>query len=163
VVRSRLAIAHPFCGAASIPPLGDKVVKRPDFDQAGQNAKGHAMPPTTPYLRLRIVFGKDAMLGPGKAELLEHIRDTGSIAAAGRAMKMSYKRAWMLVETLNTMFREPLVDSTRGGLKGGGAVLTAAGQAVLAQYRRLEAQAAAAAAAEVVALTAMLRDIPEGK
>lgn len=121
------------------------------------------MPPSPPHLRLRIVFGKDAMLGPGKAELLEHIRDTGSISAAGRAMKMSYKRAWMLVETLNAMFAAPLVDSTRGGPKGGGAVLTAAGQAVLALYRRLEGQAAAAAAADVAALSVMLRDIPARK
>ncbi|WP_430523070.1 winged helix-turn-helix domain-containing protein [Ponticoccus litoralis] len=67
-----------------------------------------------PSLRIRILFGEDAMLGPGKADLLERIRDTGSIAAAGRTMSMSYKRAWMLVEEMNTAFREPLVDSTRG-------------------------------------------------
>ena len=78
-------------------------------------------PPATPRLRLRIVFGDDAMLGPGKADLLEHIRDTGSIAAAGRRMDMSYKRAWMLVEEMNGAFRDPVVSSTRGGAKGGGA------------------------------------------
>ncbi|MDP4034331.1 MAG: winged helix-turn-helix domain-containing protein [Pseudorhodobacter sp.] len=115
------------------------------------------------HLRLRIVFGEHAMLGPGKAELLEHIRDTGSISAAGRAMQMSYKRAWMLVETLNAMFLEPLVDSTRGGPKGGGAVLTEAGQVVLAQYRRIEAQATEAGAAEIAALCGMLRDISDRK
>ena len=72
-------------------------------------------------LQLRIYFGEDAMLGPGKAELLERIRDSGSISAAGRDMKMSYKRAWMLVEEMNSAFREPLVDSQRGGPGGGGA------------------------------------------
>ena len=74
-----------------------------------------------PRLRLRIQFGDTAMLGPGKADLLELIRTTGSIAAAGRAMSMSYKRAWLLVEEMNQAFREPLVDSSRGGTRGGGA------------------------------------------
>ena len=72
-----------------------------------------------PRLRLRVVFGDGAMIGPGKADLLERIRETGSISAAGRAMGMSYKRAWMLVETLNALFRDPLVESIRGGVQGG--------------------------------------------
>jgi len=71
--------------------------------------------PRPARLRVRIVFGPDEMIGPGKAELLERIAATGSIAAAGRRMGMSYKRAWSLVETLNALFREPLVRSTRGG------------------------------------------------
>ncbi|MFN3525711.1 MAG: winged helix-turn-helix domain-containing protein, partial [Paracoccus sp. (in: a-proteobacteria)] len=75
-------------------------------------------------LRVRLVFGDDRILGPGKAELLERIDRSGSIAAAGREMGMSYKRAWQLIGTLNAMFREPLVESTRGGPSGGGAVLT---------------------------------------
>jgi molybdate transport system regulatory protein len=64
-----------------------------------------------PSLRIRIVFGEDAMLGPGKADLLERIRETGSIAAAGRTMSMSYKRAWMLVEEMNA--RSATRSSTR--------------------------------------------------
>ena len=71
-------------------------------------------------LRLRILFGDKVMLGPGKAELLGLIRETGSISAAGRGMKMSYKRAWMLVEEMNAAFREPVVESVRGGAGGGG-------------------------------------------
>ncbi|WP_349293822.1 LysR family transcriptional regulator [Gemmobacter sp. 24YEA27] len=67
---------------------------------------------------LRLYFD-NAMVGPGKAELLEHIRETGSISAAGRAMGMSYKRAWMLVEELNAAFASPLVASARGGSGGG--------------------------------------------
>lgn len=103
------------------------------------------------------------MLGPGKADLLEGIRATGSIAAAGRAMDMSYKRAWSLVEEMNAAFRAPLVDSVRGGARGGGARLTDTGEAVLAHYRKLEEIAAEAGAARLAALRSMLRDIPDGK
>jgi len=110
-----------------------------------------------PKLRIRILFGDDFMIGPGKVELLERIRETGSIAAAGRQMSMSYKRAWGLVETLNAAFREPLVDSARGGPGGGGAQLTPAGEEVLRLYRALEASAREAARPSVEALTAMLR------
>lgn len=119
--------------------------------------------PATPSLRIRIVFGEDAMLGPGKADLLERIRDTGSIAAAGRSMSMSYKRAWMLVDSMNAAFREPLVESSRGGAKGGGAYLTDTGAEVLANYRKLEDIMAEAGAARINAIQSMLRDIPGGK
>jgi molybdate transport system regulatory protein len=114
-------------------------------------------------LRLRLVFGDEAMLGPGKAELLERIRDTGSISAAGRDMQMSYKRAWMLVEEMNAAFRDPLVDSARGGPGGGGARLTKAGTDVLTLYREIEAEAARAAASRIAELGSMLTDIPERK
>jgi molybdate transport system regulatory protein len=116
-----------------------------------------------PKIRLRVVFGDIVMLGPGKADLLEGIRDTGSIAAAGRRMRMSYKRAWMLVETMNAAFRSPLVDSTRGGAQGGGARLTSTGEAVLASYRRLEARVAEGGADEIAAIRALLRDVAEQK
>ena len=110
-----------------------------------------------PGLRIRIVFGEDAMLGPGKADLLERIRETGSIAAAGRSMSMSYKRAWSLVEEMNRAFRDPLVDSSRGGARGGGARLTEAGEAVLANYRKLEDILSEAGAARIGAIRSMLR------
>lgn len=112
-----------------------------------------------PQLRIRIVFGDEAMLGPGKAELLERIRETGSIAAAGRAMAMSYKRAWSLVEEMNAAFREPLVESARGGAQGGGARLTEAGERVLSGYREIEAAAAEAGAERIGVLRSMLRDM----
>jgi molybdate transport system regulatory protein len=115
---------------------------------------------TEPRIRLRVVFGDVVMLGPGKADLLEGIRGTGSIAAAGRRMKMSYKRAWMLVETMNAAFAEPLVESARGGAQGGGARLTPTGEAVLASYRRLEGRVAEAGAGEVAAIRGLLRDVP---
>ena len=91
-------------------------------------------------VRMRLVRGDDIAIGPGKAELLELISVTGSIAAAGREMGMSYKRAWLLVETMNHAFREPLVVASRGGTDKGGASLTSTGLAVLAAYRRLLAK-----------------------
>ena len=68
-----------------------------------------------PVFRLRILLGRDIAIGPGKADLLEGIRDTGSIAAAGRRLGMSYKRAWLLVETMNRCFSRPMVEALKGG------------------------------------------------
>jgi molybdate transport system regulatory protein len=87
---------------------------------------------------MRIVFGEKRALGPGKADLLTAIATHGSIAAAGRAMGMSYQRAWSLVDELNAMFREPLVSSSRGGSSRGGAALTEVGKLVLDRYRAIE-------------------------
>jgi len=92
----------------------------------------------TPGARLRIVLEPDIAIGPGKADLLQGIRETGSITAAGRRMGMSYKRAWRLVDTMNRCFEAPLVEASKGGAGGGGAVLTALGEEVLARYRRME-------------------------
>ena len=114
-------------------------------------------------LRVRLVFGDDAMIGPGKAELLQLIGETGSIAAAGRRMGMSYRRAWGLVESLNRAFRDPLVESARGGAGGGGAVLTEAGREVLELYRRLEARLAAEGREEIAAIRERLSDMSERK
>ncbi|QGZ35701.1 winged helix-turn-helix domain-containing protein [Stappia indica] len=111
-------------------------------------------------VRLRLVFEPDAALGPGKADLLEGIAATGSIAAAGRRMGMSYKRAWMLVEQMNAMFAAPLVESSRGGASGGGARLTEGGEAVLELYRAMEAKAREAGADEIAGLRALLREAP---
>ncbi|MCD1624728.1 LysR family transcriptional regulator [Seohaeicola saemankumensis] len=119
--------------------------------------------PPHPRLRIRIVFGEDEMIGPGKAELLERIDRCGSIAAAGREMGMSYKRAWQLIGMLNAMFRDPLVDSTRGGPGGGGAVLTQAGREALALYRAFEEDVTEAGAKRLDAMQGMLRDISERK
>ena len=74
--------------------------------------------PDYPFTKLRVILGPDTMMGPGKADLLQGIEETGSIAAAGRRMGMSYKRAWYLIDTMNAYFREPVVASTRGGLQG---------------------------------------------
>lgn len=122
-----------------------------------------AKPPTPPGLRIRLVFDDGAMIGPGKADLLELIRETGSIAAAGRRLGMSYKRAWMLVETLNATFAAPLVESHRGGPGFGGAALTGAGEQALTLYRRMQAKAAQATAAEASALRRMRSDMADQK
>ena len=116
----------------------------------------------TPGARLRIVLEPDIAIGPGKADVLEGIRETGSIAAAGRRMGMSYKRAWLLVETMNRCFREPLVTTTRGGRARGGAALTPTGERVLASYRRMERLTEEAVAGEMAALRGLLHEAPEG-
>ncbi|MBC7164333.1 MAG: LysR family transcriptional regulator [Roseovarius sp.] len=118
---------------------------------------------TAARLRIRIVFDGGGMIGPGKADLLERVARCGSIAAAGREMGMSYKRAWALIGTLNAMFRAPLVEGTRGGPGGGGAALTDLGREVLALYRGIEAGAAGAGAPGMAALRALLRDIPDAE
>jgi molybdate transport system regulatory protein len=95
-------------------------------------------------ISLRIDLGEDFRFGPGKARLLELIRDTGSISAAGRALGMSYRRAWLLTDELNRMFGAQLVEPQHGGAKGGGARVTAQGIATLEAYRRVEDAAEAA-------------------
>jgi len=107
------------------------------------------------------VLEPDIALGPGKADMLEQIRATGSISAAGRLMGMSYKRAWMMVESMNRCFRRPLVETAKGGARGGGAQLTPAGEEVLAQYRRMEAKAAKAIDAELRALQRLVAPTPK--
>ena len=110
--------------------------------------------------RLRIVLEPDIAIGPGKADILEGIKETGSIAAAGRRMRMSYKRAWLLVETMNACFKAPLVETKRGGRARGGASLTPTGEMVLACYRRMETLAGKAIASEMGKLRAVLHDRP---
>lgn len=89
---------------------------------------------------LRIDFPPNERLGRGKIELMELIASTGSISAAGRAMDMSYRRAWLLVDALNHMFIQPVIESQRGGKQGGGAGLTPFGEELLARYRGMESR-----------------------
>lgn len=91
-------------------------------------------------LKIQLYCGSEIAMGPGKAELLDAIAHQGSISAAARAMDMSYRRAWLLVDTMNRCWREPLVETTPGSAKGGGAKVTALGQAVLGHYRALQAR-----------------------
>lgn len=95
-------------------------------------------------LKIRLHCGADIAIGPGKADLLEAIRQTGSISAAARSLGMSYRRAWLLVETMNRCFKEPLVTTLAGGRQGGGSQLTEMGGQVLRRYRELCDQALAA-------------------
>lgn len=107
-------------------------------------------------LTLRLDVGGRATLGPGKVRLLELIGETGSISAAGRAMGMSYRRAWVLVESLNAAFAGPLVTAHPGGAGGGGAALLPLGAEIVQLYRALEQGAAGAGAAELERLRAVL-------
>lgn len=115
----------------------------------------------TPKLRLKLTFDSGLTMGPGKADLLQGIAAAGSISAAGRRMRMSYKRAWMLVEEMNAAFEAPLVESSRGGVSGGGARLTEAGEVVLAHYRKLEAITFTQGAEEIAGITRLLKDEPD--
>jgi molybdate transport system regulatory protein len=105
-----------------------------------------------PTLSLRVDLDPDGRIGPGKIALLESIAELGSISAAGRAMDMSYRRAWELVDEMNGIFGKPVVRSQSGGTRGGGAVLTSLGRALIVRYRAIERDAAAAAAQHLLAL-----------
>ncbi len=107
--------------------------------------------------RLRITKGDDIAVGPGKVDLLEAIAATGSITAAAKRLSMSYRRAWLLVDTMNRCFRGPVVEAEAGGARGGGTALTPLGAEVVRRYRRAEALAAKAAAVELAALGRLLR------
>lgn len=103
-------------------------------------------------ITLRIDFGEPGSVGHGKIRLLEHVRETGSIAAAGRAMGMSYRRAWLLIDELNRLFRQPVTTTVIGGRAGGGAALTEFGKQLIARYRAMESRAHAELAPELRAL-----------
>ena len=100
------------------------------------------------------MLASGARIGPGKAALLESVRDSGSISAAARGMGMDYKRAWLLLDSMNAAFDAPVVIAAPGGARGGGAQLTPFGAELLARYRRLEAAAAALAGEDLAALAA---------
>jgi molybdate transport system regulatory protein len=101
---------------------------------------------------VRILVGSAIAMGPGKADLLEAIAATGSISAAARQMGMSYRRAWLLVDTMNSCFANPLVLKEKGGPDGGGAALSATGKRVLRKYRQL-AETVAKGFGELLRLT----------
>ncbi|MDP6786721.1 MAG: LysR family transcriptional regulator [Rhodospirillales bacterium] len=106
--------------------------------------------------RLRILIGAATSLGPGKADLLEAIVRSGSISAAARAMGMSYRRAWLLVDSMNRSFRQDLVVTATGGRGGGGSRVTPFGMDILVRYRRTEATASAAVADDVAAFAKLM-------
>src|SRR5690349_4290214 len=109
-------------------------------------------PSVLPSLSLRIDLDTGDRIGPGKIALLENIGRYGSISAAGRAMDMSYKRAWDLVDEINRICRQPAVERQTGGKNGGGAALTPFGVSLVARYRKIERDAASAARKELAAL-----------
>ncbi len=118
------------------------------------------MPRAVSRTRVRVLFGSAFAIGPGKADLLQGVADTGSISAAARNMGMSYRRAWLLIDTMNRCFREPVVDTATGGAGGGGAQITPFGIKVLAVYRKMEAGAATAVSKHMAAFSGLLRKKP---
>jgi molybdate transport system regulatory protein len=108
--------------------------------------------------RIRILIGAAVAIGPGKAALLEAIGTTGSISAAAREMGMSYRRAWSLVDRMNSDFAGPLVEKVAGGKGGGGARLSALGRDVLARYHAIEEKAAESVKEDMAAFAPLLRE-----
>lgn len=106
-------------------------------------------------LSIRVDLGPDASIGPGKVRLLELVAETGSISAAARAMGMSYRRGWLLIDDLKAIFGRPLVETSAGGAKGGGARLTPLGETLLTAFRALERDAACAATAQLQSMLAL--------
>jgi molybdate transport system regulatory protein len=107
--------------------------------------------------QLRISFRKSIAMGPGKADLLEAIAATGSISAAARKLSMSYRRAWLLVDTMNGCFKSPLVETLTGGARGGGAQVTELGLDVVSRYRAMEKKAGESVTREMADFSNLMR------
>lgn len=132
----------------SVPPHNSQMGRRP--------AKAPAKPADKTSLHLRIDFGGERSIGPGKVRLLELINETGSISAAGRALAMSYRQAWLLVDEMNQMFREPVVTAQTGGGGGGGTSVTETGNDIVRLYREMERRAYGASSPEIRSLARLL-------
>ena len=120
------------------------------------------MKPRKKRPQVRILIGAATALGPGKVRLLEAIAESGSISGAARAMKMSYRRAWMLVDAMNRSFRVDLVVTLTGGKGGGGARITDLGLDVLRRYHEMEAKAEASVLKEVTEFAELMADPEDG-
>lgn len=114
-------------------------------------------------LSIRVQFDNGAALGPGKVQLMEQVAETGSIRKAATRMRMSYRKAWLLLNDLKTAFGLPVVTTATGGRTGGGAVLTPFGKSLVNEYRDLEARATKAAAPQIAALDRAARQKAAGK
>ena len=127
---------------------------------ASSRAAAAAVPPARAKpvvkFRVRISAGETIAIGPGKIDLLEAIADAGSITAAAKNIGMSYRRAWLLVTELNASLKSPALDSAKGGQHGGGSALTPVGRQLIDSYRRVQATAASACAADIKILTGLL-------
>jgi molybdate transport system regulatory protein len=116
---------------------------------------------TTPRFQLRLVADKDVVLGPGKADLLEAIERTGSIASASRELGMSYKKGWQLIDTMNRHLPAPVIETRTGGSQRGGAYLTPLGREILTRYRALQQRLDPQSCREARELLALLEASPE--
>jgi molybdate transport system regulatory protein len=122
-------------------------------------ARTRASTKTLPEVRfrMRVRKGETVALGPGKVDLLEAVREHGSISAAARSLDMSYRRAWLLIDELNKSLKSPATVSEQGGQSGGGCVLTPVGENIVRLYRDIEAQAQKACAKQIGELTRLIR------
>ncbi|ASL48036.1 Molybdenum-pterin-binding protein MopA [Burkholderia sp. AD24] len=107
--------------------------------------------------RMRIRTGDTVALGPGKVELLEAVREFGSISAAARSLDMSYRRAWLLIDELNRSLKSPATHSEQGGQSGGGCTLTPVGETIIRLYRNVEVEAERSCAKQIAELTRLIR------
>lgn len=130
-------------------------------DMLGDGAGGAMAAPAPLKLKIQLLCGDEIAIGPGKADLLDAIRDHGSISAAGRAMGMSYRRTWLLVDAMNRCWRDRIVETVPGGGRDRGAHVTPAGEALLSAYRAMQAAATQAAEPAAAAIMRrMIRDAP---
>jgi molybdate transport system regulatory protein len=125
---------------------------------AKQKAKSADKANAGDRLSIRLDLASGARIGTGKVAVLEEIARSGSISAAGRALRMSYRRTWELVEELNRSFGSPVVETAAGGSGGGGAVLTRAGKVLIERYRAIEVDTALAARKHLLALNRACAD-----
>ena len=145
--------ADPQCISQRKPAILFAASDRPDCSfPVPLKSKAYEIKP-----RIRVHFGKGLFVGPGKAELLEHIDRSGSISDAAKAMNMSYMRAWTLVKSLERGFTEPLVTRSRGGSARGGAKLSETGRQVVSLYREMEASSKTAVQAAGERLKKLLK------
>jgi molybdate transport system regulatory protein len=115
---------------------------------------------SAPQPQLRVMFRTAIAMGPGKAALLEAIDRSGSISAAARELGMSYRRAWLLLDTMNQCFKAPVIDTLTGGSGGGGARITEMGREILNRYRAMVAKASAAVEGDMRDFIALMADSP---
>lgn len=110
------------------------------------------------HTRFRVELRHGVAIGPGKADILQGVQDTGSLAETARTLNMSYQRVWTLVKAMNEDFVRPLVETQRGGASRGGASLTETGQQVLAAYRSLERTARRAVDKKLPTLLGLIKN-----
>lgn len=110
----------------------------------------------TAQFRLRIYQGEAVAIGPGKVDLLQAVADTGSISAAARRLGMSYRRAWLLIDEMNRLLKSPVVETAQGGVRGGGAVLSATGEEIIRRYKAIEEASHTASGKDLRALMRLI-------
>ncbi len=123
---------------------------------SNKNTQAAAARPEVRF-RMRIRTGDTVAIGPGKVALLAAVQEHGSISAAARSLGMSYRRAWMLIDELNRSLKSPATESAQGGEHGGGCTLTSTGENIVRLYREVEEKANKACAAQITALTKLIR------